>query len=115
MSGPFIIEGSTTMREGESRIFSIIWEDFTTISASTSSGAGQSSVSVEGYINGSSDTANLFTGAPSAADNTLTLPTFTVPDGSGGSVIVIEAHMESNSMLYKTGIVVNILKPGAQH
>ncbi len=114
MGGPFILEGSTSMREGESRTFSVIWEDFTTVNASTSSGAGQSSLSVEGYINGSSDTGNLFIGAPSAAGNTLTLPIFTVPVGSGGSVIVIEPHMESNGEVYKTGIVINILKPGAR-
>lgn len=114
MSGPFILEGSTTMREGESRVFTIIWEDFTTVNASTSSGAGQSSVSVDGFVNGSSDTANLFSGAPSVVGNTLTLPIFTVPAGLGGSVVVIEPHMESNSQLYKTGIVINILKPGSQ-
>ena len=114
MSGPFINEGSTTMREGESRVFSIIWEDFTTINASTSSGAAQSSVSVDGYVNGSSDTANLFSGAPTATGNTLTLPTFSVPAGLGGTVVVIEPHMESNSQLYKSGIVINVLKPGSQ-
>lgn len=113
MSGPFVIDGSTTMREGESRIFSVIWEDFTSVNASTSSGAAQSSISVEGYVNGSSDTANLFAGAPTAAGNTLTLPTLTIPAGLGGTQVVVEPHMESNSQIYKTGIVISILKPGA--
>ena len=101
------------MREGESRVFAVVWEDFTTVNASTSSGAGQSSVSVEGYINGSSDTGNLFSGSPTAAGNTLTLPTFAVPVGTGGTIIVLEPHMESNSQIYKSGIVINVLKPGS--
>lgn len=114
MGGPFVIEGSTTMREGESRVFTIIWQDFSTVEASTSSAAGRSSLSVEGYVNGSSDTANMFTGAPSVSANALTLPTFTVPVGLGGTNIVIEPHMLNNSQLYKTGIVIRVIKPGTE-
>jgi len=114
MSGPFVIEGSTIMREGESRDFTVIWQDFTAISASTSSAANLSSLSVEGYVNGSSQTASLFSGSPAVSGNTLTLPTFTVPQGTGGTIIILEAHMKSSSQLYKTGIIIDVLKPGAE-
>ena len=106
MGGPFVIEGSTTMREGESRVFSVIFDDFTTISTG---GGG-----TEGYINGSSDSASLFTGSTSVTGNTLTLPTFTVPVGSGGTNIVLEPTMSADSQVYKTGIVIYILKPGTE-
>jgi hypothetical protein len=43
---PFILEGEQIMREGESRRFSIVWDDFTEV---TSAG-------VEAYISGSSQT-----------------------------------------------------------
>ena len=105
---PFILEGEEVMREGESRVFAIVWEDFTAISTNTAAGGG-----VEGFVNGSSDSANLFTGTTAVAGNTLTLPLFTVPAGLGGSNIVIEPDMEANGQVYKTGITVRVLKPGA--
>ena len=103
---PFILEGAETMREGESRIFSVVWEDFSTISTG---GGG-----TEGYVNGSSDSANLFTGSTVVSGNTLTLPTFTVPVGSGGTDIVLEPTMSANSQVYKTGIIIRVLKPGSE-
>ena len=105
-TSPFIIEGEEILREGDSRVFSIEWEDFTTMSTG---GGG-----AEGFINGSTDSANLFTGTTSVTGNTLTLPTFTVPAGSGGSNIVIEPVMSANSQVYKTGIVIRVLKPGVE-
>ena len=107
MAGPFVLEGSTTMREGESRVFTIVWEDFTTISTVTGGGA-------EAYVNGSSDSANVFTGTTSVTGNALTLPLFTVPAGLGGTNIVIEPEMSANSQTYKTGIVIRVLKPGTE-
>ena len=103
---PFILEGEEIMREGESRVFSVVWEDFTTISTG---GGG-----VEGFVNGSSDSANLFTGTTAVIGNTLTLPLFEVPVGLGGTNIILEPVMEANSQVYKTGITIRILKPGAQ-
>ena len=103
---PFIIEGEEILREGESRVFSVVWEDFTTMSTG---GGG-----AEGYVNGSSDSANLFTGTTNITGNTLTLPTFTVPAGLGGTNIVIEPAMSANSQVYRTGIIVRVLKPGSE-
>ena len=105
-TAPYVLEGEEIMREGESRIFAIIWDDFTTISTG---GGG-----AEGYVNGSSDSANLFTGTTVVTGNTLTLPKFTVPTGLGGTNIVIEPAMSANTQVYRTGIVVRILKPGAE-
>lgn len=101
---PYILEGEEILREGESRIFSIIWEDFTTMSTG----------GCEAYVNGSSDSLNLLTGSTTIVGNTLTLPTFTVPPGLGGTNIVIEPAMVANAQTYKTGIVVRVLKPGAE-
>jgi len=107
MSSPFILEGEEIMREGESRIFSVVWEDFSTISTG---GGG-----VEGYINGSSQSTALFSGSTTVTGNTLTLPTFTVPAGSGGSNIIIEPVMSADGQTYKTGIVIRVLKTGKEH
>ena len=107
-SAPFVLEGEEIMREGESRTFSIVWEDFSTISTG---GGG-----VEGYVNGSSDSANLFqVGASTVVTgNTLTLPKFTVPTGLGGTNIAIEPAMAANTQVYRTGIIVRVLKPGSE-
>ena len=105
-TNPFVLEGEETMRENESRVFSVVWEDFTTISTG---GGG-----VEGFVNGSSDSANLFAGSTDVTGNTLTLPLFTVPAGLGGTNIILEPAMAANSQVYKTGIVIRVLKPGAQ-
>jgi len=105
-TSPYILEGEEILREGESRVFSVIWEDFTTMSTG---GGG-----AEGYVNGSSDSANLFSGSTTVTGNTLTLPTFTVPAGLGGTNIIIEPVMSANSQVYKTGIVVRVLKPGSE-
>lgn len=103
---PFVLEGEEILREGESRIFSVIWDDFTTISTG---GGG-----VEGYVNGSSDSANLFTGTTVVTGNTLTLPKFTIPAGLGGTSIIIEPVMSANSQVYKTGVTIRVLKPGSE-
>ena len=102
---PYVLEGEEIMREGETRVFSVVWEDYTTISTG---GGG-----AEGYVNGSSDSANLFAGSTTVTANTLTLPTFTVPAGLGGTNIIIEPVMSANGQVYKTGITIRVLKPGA--
>jgi len=105
MRSPFIIEGVETMREGESRQFTVVWDDFTTIST-----AG-----CEAYLNGSSQSTTMLSGSSAVSQNAQTLPVFTVPSGSGGSVIVIEPAMSANSQVYKSGIVVRVLKPGSEN
>ena len=106
---PYVIEGEETLREGERRQFAVIWDDF---SAITTNGC-------EAYINGSSDSGNLLSGSSAVAGNTLTLPTLTVPAGSGGVTIVLEPHVGVSGVStavasYKTGLICRILKPGAE-
>ena len=102
--GPFILEGEEILREGESRKFSVIWDDFTTIST-----AG-----CETYQNRSSQSASMLSGSSAVSGNVTILPLFTVPAGSGGTTIIVEAAMSANSQAYKTGIVCRIMKPGAE-
>jgi len=106
---PYVLEGEVILREGESRVFSVVWEDFDSISSASTGGAG----GTEAYINGSTDSANLLAGSTVYTGNTMTLPTLTVPVGSGGVTIVLEPSMRANSQDYVTGIVCRILKPGA--
>ena len=100
---PFILEGDQIMREGESRAFALIWSQFTTISTAKT----------EAYVNGSSDSANILSGSTSVVGNVHTLPLVTIPTGFGGLTIVIEPAMASGGVIYKTGIVIHILKPGS--
>lgn len=105
---PYVLEGEIIMREGESRVFSVVWEDFDTISSASTGGAG----GTEAYVNGSTQ-SGILTGSTTFTANVQTLPTFTVPAGTGGVTIVIEPSMRANSQDYVTGIVVRVLKPGA--
>ena len=105
---PDILEGEIIMREGESRVFSIVWEDFDTISSASTGGTG----GTEAYVNGSTQ-SGILTGSTTFTANVQTLPTFTVPAGTGGVTIVIEPSMRANSQDYVTGIVIRVLKPGA--
>jgi hypothetical protein len=100
---PWVLEGEETVREGDTRIPSVVWEDFDTVST-----AG-----TEAYVNGSSDSANLLSGSTTATGNTLTLPTITFPSGSGGITIVVEPAVSANSQTWKTGIIYRVLKPGS--
>jgi hypothetical protein len=103
---PYILEGEVILREGESRQFAVTWDDF----ASISTNAG-----IEIYVNGSTDTATwVASNDPSVTGNTLNLPAFIVPSGTGGVTAVIEANMAVSGIVYKTGIVCRILKPGAE-
>ena len=106
---PYVLEGEVIMREGESRVFSVVWDDFDSISSASTGGAG----GTEAYINGSTDSANILAGSTTFTGNVQTLPAFTVPAGTGGVTIVLEPSMRANSQDYATGIVVRILKPGA--
>lgn len=107
---PFVLEGDQIVREGESRIFSVIWDDFGAIS----------SAGVEAFINGSTQSTGAegllssASGSTVFAGNVQTLPTLTVPAGSGGVAIVIEPAMKSGDQVYKTGIVCIVLKPGEE-
>ena len=103
---PFVLEGEQILREGETRTFAVVWDDFVTLTSSTAAGGS------EAYINGSSDSANLFAGSTAFSGNVQTLPTLTVPAGSGGVAIVVEPHMVSGGLFYQIGIVCRILKPG---
>ena len=105
---PFVLEGDQILREGERRTFSVVWDDFVTISSSTAAGG------TEAYINGSSDSGNLLSGSTTFSGNVQTLPLLTVPSGSGGTAIVLEPVMVSGSQFYKTAIVCRILKPGEE-
>ena len=106
---PFVLEGDQILREGEVRIFSIVWDDFVSVS-SASTAAG-----VEAYINGSTDTGNLLASTVHTySGNVQTLAALTVPAGSGGTAIIIEPSMASGSQTYKTAIVCRILKPGEE-
>jgi hypothetical protein len=109
---PFVLEGDQILREGETRKFSVVWDDFVSISS-----VGASTHGTEAYINGSSDTGNLLStdaGSTVFAGNVQTLPLLTVPDGSGGTAIVLEPSMVSGGIIYKTAIVCRILKPGEE-
>jgi hypothetical protein len=101
---PFVLEGEQVLREGETRSFAVVWDDFTTIST-----AGTAV-----YVGGSDQSA-LISGTTVVTDNVQTLPLLTVPSGSGGTVIVIEPSVKIGStQVYKTGIVCHILKPGSE-
>ena len=100
---PFILEGDQIMREGESRAFALTWGQFSTIST-----AG-----TVAYVNGSVDTASLLSGSTAIVANVQTVPLLTVPTGYGGLTIVIEPAMNSGGVIYKTGIVIHVLKPGS--
>ena len=107
---PFVLEGNQILREGETRVFSVVWDDFATISR-----AG-----VEAFVNGSTQSTGTDGVLSSAggssvfSGNVQTLPALTVPAGSGGVAIVLEPAMVSGSQTYKTGIVCIILKPGEE-
>ena len=105
---PYVLEGEIIMREGESRVFSVVWEDFDTISSASTGGTG----GTEAYVNGSTQ-SGILTGSTTFTANVQTLPTITIPIGTGGVSIVIEPSMRSNSQDYVTGIVIRVLKPGA--
>lgn len=100
---PFILEGEVVVREGDSRIPAVVWEDFATIST-----AG-----TEAFVNGSTDSATYLTGTTLVSANVQTLPTITFPAGSGGLTVVLEPRVTANSQNWKTGIVYRVLKPGA--
>ena len=100
---PFILEGDQTIREGESRAYSLTWSQFTTL---TTAGA-------VAYVNGSDDTTNILSGSTSVVSNVLTVPLITIPAGFGGLTVVIEPAMASGGVIYKTGIVLHVLKPGS--
>ena len=110
---PYVLEGEVIMRELEQRVFSVVWEDFDTISSATTGGLG----GTEAYVNGSTQSATVLSGSTVFTGNTQTLPTVTIPAGTGGVTIVIEATMNSASgqggQDYATGIVIRVLKPGA--
>ena len=99
---PFVLEGEQILRETETRIFSVVWDDFDTIS----------SAGVEAYINGSSESAVVLSGSSVFSGNVQTLPKLTVPTGSGGTAIVLEPAMKSGNQIFKTGIICIVLKPG---
>ena len=101
---PFVLEGEQILREGESRVFSVVWSQFSTMST-----AG-----VEAFTNGSSDSAAILSGTSAVAGNVEQLPTLTVPTGYGGLTIVIEATVSVAGSTYATGIVCRVLKPGQE-
>ena len=101
----FVLEGEKIVREGEQHTESVVWEDYAAV---TTNGL------TEAYINGSSDTATLLSGSTSVTGNTLTLPTLTIPTGSGGVTIVVEPSVDAGGLAKKTGIIYRVLKPGTQ-
>src|SRR3990167_2052327 len=104
MSEPFVIEGEETLREGESRMPAVVFEDFGTVATG----------GTEVYVNSSSQSAAYLTGSTVASANVLTLPLITIPVGVGGLTVVVETRVVANSQNWKTGIVYRILKPGSQ-
>lgn len=100
---PFILEGEQIVREGDSRIPSVVWEDFATV---TTGGT-------EAFVNGSTDSATYLTGTTLVSANVQTCPTITFPAGSGGLTIVLEPSVAANSQQWVTGIIYRVLKPGA--
>jgi len=100
---PFILEGDQIIREGESRVFALTWNQFSTM---TSGGC-------EAYVNGSSDSAAILSGSTTITGNVQTVPLVTAPTGYGGLTIVVEPAMVSGGAKYKTGIVLHVLKTGA--
>lgn len=101
---PFCLEGEQILREGESRVYSIVWSQFSTMST-----AG-----VEIFTNGSSDSAAILSGTSAVAGNVQQLPTITVPTGYGGLTLVAEATVAVAGSTYATGIVIRVLKPGQE-
>ncbi len=101
----FVLEGEVITREGVQHVGVVVWDDY----ASVSTNGG-----TEAYINGSSDTANLLAGTSVATGNTYTLPTLTIPVGSGGVTIVVEPSIDAAGLAKKTGIIYRVLKPGTQ-
>ncbi len=100
---PFVLEGDQIMREGESRAYALTWGQFSTIST-----AGTAA-----YVNGSDDTTNLLSGSTSVVANVQVAPLITIPDGFGGLTVVVEPAIASGGVVYKTGIVIHVLKPGS--
>jgi len=100
---PFILQGDQIMREGESRAFALTWSQFSTISSG----------GCEAYVNGSTDSATILSGTTSFSENVQTVPLITIPTGYGGLTVVVEPAMNSGGVVYKTGIVLHVLKPGA--
>ena len=104
IEAPFVLESGDILREGERRIPSVVWEDFSILTT-----AG-----VEMFVNGSSVSATWLSGTSAVTGNVQTCPTITVPVGAGGLTAVLEAAVIANSQTWKTGVVYRILKPGAQ-
>jgi hypothetical protein len=102
---PFILEGNQLIREGESRSYALNWTQFNYETLTTGG--------VEAYVNGSTDSAALLSGSSGITGNVQTLPIITIPVGYGGLTIVVEPSMVSGGLLYKTGIILHVLKPGA--
>ena len=101
---PFVLEGEIIAREGESRIFSVVWPQFSTMST-----AG-----VEAFVNGSSDSAAILSGTSAVAGNVQQWPTITVPVGYGGLSIVVEGTVSVAGSTYATAAVIRVLKPGSE-
>jgi len=103
MSEPFVIEGESIIREGESRTPAVVFEDF----ASVATGG------TEVFVNGSTQSATYLTGSTVASANVLTLPLITIPTGVGGLTVVVEPRIVANGQNWKTGLIFRVLKPGA--
>ena len=101
---PFVLEGEQIMREGESRTFSVVWSQFSTMST-----AG-----VEAFVNGSSDSAAILSGTSAVAGNVQQWPLVTIPTGYGGLAVVIEGTVSVAGSTYATAAVIRILKPGSE-
>jgi len=98
----WVRESPRYVREGETRRYTLIWENVTTLS----------SPSDEVYANGSSQ--GVLTGSATVSGNTMQTRTLTVPAGAGGLTYVWEFSVTADGITRKEGFQLEVLKPGQE-